>query len=101
MKPMLVKTIGAALLAAALQAALAEPAAGPHGALYMYQGADRDQRVLAGAKKEGRVVVYTSLNTKDSVPIVEVFGKKYGVKGDLWRPSGGKGLQRAGAQGAA
>jgi iron(III) transport system substrate-binding protein len=61
----------------------------------MYQGADRDQRVLAGAKKEGRVVVYTSLNTKDSVPIVEVFEKKYGVKVDLWRSSSEKVLQRA------
>ena len=92
---MFVKTIGAALLAAALQPAFAQPAAGPHGALYMYQGADRDQRVLEGAKKEGRVVVYTSLNTKDSVPIVEVFEKKYGVKVDLWRSSSEKVLQRA------
>src|SRR2546423_5059461 len=92
---MLVKTIGAALLAAALQAALAEPAAGPHGALYMYQGADRDQRVLEGAKKERQVRVYTSLNTKDSVPITQVFEKKYGVKVELWRSSSEKVLQRA------
>jgi len=29
-------------------------------------------------KQSAKVVVYTSLNLKDSVPIVEVFEKKYG-----------------------
>jgi len=75
--------------------ALAQPAAGPHKALYMYQGPDRDKRVLEGAKKEKQVVVYTSLNTKDSVPITQVFEKKYGVKVALWRSSSEKVLQRA------
>jgi iron(III) transport system substrate-binding protein len=63
--------------------------------IYMYRGADRDKRVLEGAKKEGKVVVYTSLNLKDSVPISEVFEKKYGVKIELWRSSSEKVLQRA------
>ncbi|HET7362534.1 MAG TPA: extracellular solute-binding protein [Burkholderiales bacterium] len=83
------------LVIPALALAQAKPAAGPHGKLYLYQGADRDQRVLAGAKQEGTVVVYTSLNTKDSLPIVEVFEKKYGVKVNLWRSSSEKVLQRA------
>src|SRR5437762_3815276 len=61
----------------------------------MYKGADRDQRVLQGAKKEGQVLVYTSLNLKDSVPIAEAFEKKYGVKLQLWRSSSEKVLQRA------
>ena len=90
--------VSAALFAACLPAgALAQgpTAAGPHQQVYTYQGADRDQRVLQGAKKEGRVVVYTSLNTKDSVPIIEIFEKKYGVKVDLWRSSSEKVLQRA------
>jgi iron(III) transport system substrate-binding protein len=51
--------------------------------------------VLDGAKKERQVVVYTSLNLKDSVPIAEVFEKKYGVKLVLWRSSSEKVLQRA------
>src|SRR6266513_1283312 len=67
----------------------------PHRDLYMYKGADRDQRVLQGAKKEGQVLVYTSLNLKDSVPIAEAFEKKYGVKLQLWRSSSEKVLQRA------
>src|SRR5216684_6803386 len=67
----------------------------PHRDLYLYQGANRDSRVIAGAKKEGQVLVYTSLNLKDSVPIAEAFEKKYGVKLTLWRSSSEKVLQRA------
>ena len=89
---------GAILLAAltiAPAAALAQ-AASKHGALYMYQGADREQRLLAGARKEGTVALYTSLNLKDSVPITEAFEKKYpGVKVSLWRASSEKVVQRA------
>jgi len=65
-------------------------------AIYLYRGPDRDQRVLEAARKEREVVVYTSLNLKDSVPIVEVFERKYGgVKVQLWRSSSEKVLQRA------
>lgn len=66
-----------------------------HKNLYLYKGADREQRILDGAKKEKQVVVYTSLNTKDSVPITQAFEKKYGVKVELWRSSSEKVLQRA------
>jgi len=89
---------GAVLLAAlafAPAAALAQ-AASKHGVLYMYQGADREQRLLEGARKEGTVALYTSLNLKDSVPITEAFEKKYpGVKVSLWRASSEKVVQRA------
>src|SRR5207342_1001839 len=86
------------VLAAALAApavAAAQPAPGPHRQLYMHQGADREQRMLEGAKKERQVTVYTSLNLKDSVPITQAFEKKYGVKVELWRSSSEKVLQRA------
>jgi len=63
--------------------------------LYLYRGADREKRILDGARKEREVVVYTSLNLKDSVPITEAFEKKYGVKVQLWRSSSEKVLQRA------
>src|ERR687891_2157030 len=87
---MLIRLLAVALMCAALPA-LAQS----HRALYMYQGADRDQRVIEGAKKEKQVVVYTSLNTKDSIPITQAFEKKYGVKVELWRSSSEKVLQRA------
>ena len=67
----------------------------PHRELYLYKGADRDQRVLEGAKKERHAVVYTSLNLQDSLPIAQAFEKKYGVKVELWRSSSERVLQRA------
>lgn len=67
----------------------------PNRAVYMNKAADRDAKMLEAARKEGQVVVYTSLNTKDSVPIKDVFEKKYGVKVVLWRSSSEKVLQRA------
>src|SRR6476660_7143042 len=85
--------LAAAFAAPALAAA--QPAPGPHRPLYMYQGADREQRILEGAKREKQVTVYTSLNLKDSVPITQAFEKKYGVKVELWRSSSEKVLQRA------
>jgi iron(III) transport system substrate-binding protein len=85
----------AALLIFSIAWTVAQSAPDPHKALYMYQGADRDSRVIEGAKKERQVVVYTSLNLKDSVPIAEAFEKKFGVKLTLWRSSSEKVLQRA------
>ena len=89
------QSLFAALLCAVATLAAAQPAAGPHKSIYLYQGADRDQKILAGAKKEKQVVVYTSLNTKDSYPIAQAFEKKYGVKLEIWRSSSEKVLQRA------
>jgi iron(III) transport system substrate-binding protein len=62
---------------------------------YMYQGADREQQLLDGARKEGTVAIYTSLNPKDAGPIIEAFEKKYKIKTTLWRASGEKMVQRA------
>jgi iron(III) transport system substrate-binding protein len=75
--------------------ASAQPVPGPHHDLYNYRGADRDARMLEGARKEKQLLVYTSLNLKDSLPIKEAFEKKYGVKLELWRSSSEKVLQRA------
>ena len=67
----------------------------PHRALYLYQGPDRDARLATEAKKQREVVMYTSLNLKDSVPLTEAFEKKTGLKVQLWRASSEKVLQRA------
>jgi iron(III) transport system substrate-binding protein len=80
---------------AAPSPAQTERGANPHRELYLYKGADREQRLIAGAKKERQVAIYTSLNLKDSVPITEAFEKKYGVKVSLWRAGSEKVLQRA------
>src|SRR3954466_2364122 len=90
-----------AALAAPIVARAQRPADSPHKALYMAQGADRDARLLAEAKKQGQVSVYTSLNLKDSVPITEAFEKRTGIKVQLWRASSEKVLQRAITEGRA
>ena len=72
--------------------------AGRNRQIYLYRGPDRDQRILEGARKEREVVMYTSLNLKDSVPITEAFRKKTGVNVKLWRASSEKVLQRAVAE---
>src|SRR3954470_8669684 len=84
-----------AALAAPIVARAQRPADSPHHAFYMYQGADREARLIAEAKKQREVVIYTSLNLKDSVPITEAFEKKTGLKVQLWRASSEKVLQRA------
>ncbi len=61
----------------------APQAQSPHRDTYLYTGVDRDRRVFVGARNEGRGLIYTSLNLKDSVPIKEAFEKKYGVRLEL------------------
>lgn len=63
--------------------------------LYMYSGPDREKKLIEGARKEGRVNIYTSLNTRDAGPLTEAFEKKYGIKTALWRSGSEKVLQRA------
>jgi iron(III) transport system substrate-binding protein len=74
--------------------ARSEEPASPHRELYLRQGADRADRILAGAKQEGIVSIYTSLNTQDSGPLTEAFEKKYGVRTELWRSNSERLLQR-------
>jgi len=62
------------ILFAVLLLATLPASAQSHRGVYMYQGADREQKLIEGAKKEKQVVVYTSLNTKDSVPISQAHG---------------------------
>jgi iron(III) transport system substrate-binding protein len=88
--------LGAATAAtAAAPAVFAQDPAARNRELYLYKGADREARLLEGAKKEGSLNLYTSLNTKDSGPITDAFEKKTGVKVLLWRSSSEKVLQRA------
>jgi iron(III) transport system substrate-binding protein len=63
--------------------------------LYLYAGPDREQRLVQGARKEGALVLYTSLATSESVPLTQAFEKKYGVKVELWRSLSEQVLRRA------
>lgn len=53
--------------------------------LALYQGADREQILIDGAKKEGQVVFYTS-NTWVAGPVSQEFEKRYPfIKANVWR----------------
>ncbi len=69
--------------------------------IFRYRGADRDARLVEGAKREGRVVLYTSLAPTESAPLVGAFEKKYGIKVDLWRALSGQVVQRVITEGQA
>ncbi len=88
----------AALGAPFVARAQRDDAQSPHKALYLYQGAGREERLAAEARKQGEVGMYTSLNLKDSVPITEAFEKATRLKVQLWRASSEKVLQRAVAE---
>jgi iron(III) transport system substrate-binding protein len=86
----------------ALAGLLALQAAWPaltHGATAVevaaYQGADRTQRLIEGAKKEGVLTVYNSAPPDDMGVVTAAFEKKYGVKVRVWRASSENIVQRA------
>ena len=89
------------LVAAAFAAGLAIPAlaqvkAGATTAdVAAYSGADREQKLLEGAKKEGPLNIYTSAQTDDMGALVKAYEQKYGLKASVWRSSSEKVLQRA------
>jgi iron(III) transport system substrate-binding protein len=60
-----------------------------------YQGADRTQRLVEGAKKERALSMYTSAQGDDMGALVAAFEKKYGIKVSMFRTSSEKVLQRA------
>ena len=82
---MLLSSIG--LPAVAAHAQLTAPIA-------TYTGADRLQKLIDGAKKEGEITIYTSAPSDDMTALTAAFEKKYGVKAKVWRASSEKVLGR-------
>jgi iron(III) transport system substrate-binding protein len=70
------------------------PSAAATSAIYMYRGADRDQKLIDAAKKEGTVTWYTTMAPSESQPLAAAFTKKYGIKVALWRAPGEQMVQR-------
>src|SRR5262245_49271839 len=80
-------------LAVASAAAVAQPATNRD--IYLYQGPDRAQRLLSQAKKEGGLVLYSTMTLEDAAPLLEAFEKKHGIKVTMWRAVNQKLVQRA------
>ena len=85
-----------ASLTAVLALGAASDTAAQEGAsrIFQYRGADREARLAQGARAEGTLSLYTSMQLPDSRPLTEAFEKKYGIKVQLWRASGEKVAQR-------
>jgi iron(III) transport system substrate-binding protein len=66
----------------------------PAQALFDYAGPDRMQRIVAAAKKEGTLTIYTTFAEKDQPALLQPFEAKYGVKVVVWRAGTDKVLQR-------
>ena len=84
-----------ASLALALPAAAQVKAGATAADVANYAGADRQQKLVEGAKKEGELSIYTSAQSDDMGALVTAFEKKYGIKVSVWRSSSEKVLQRA------
>jgi iron(III) transport system substrate-binding protein len=86
------KILVASALLATAAGALAQPAGSQQAATY--NGPDRQQRLVDGARKEGELMVYTSAPVDDMAVLTAAFEKKYGIKVKVWRAGSEKVLQR-------
>src|SRR5258706_16462315 len=62
--------------------------------IYLYQGPDRAERLVAQAKKEGTLVLYSTMTLEDATPLLAAFEKKYAIKVNMWRAVNQKLVQR-------
>ena len=63
--------------------------------IYLYRGADREQRLVSQARKEGGLTLYTTMTPEDASPLIAAFEGRYGVKLTMWRGINQKLVQRA------
>src|SRR2546423_13333075 len=92
-RPALVLAFALAAFAAAETRAQDRQAANRE--IYLYRGADRAQRLVSEARKEGSLTLYTTMTPEDAGPLVAAFEEKYGIKLRMWRGINQKLVQRA------
>jgi iron(III) transport system substrate-binding protein len=59
-----------------------------------FTGPDRSARLIAGAKKEGALSLYSSAPVEVMTDVTNAFSRKYGVKVTLWRGGSEEIMQR-------
>ncbi len=74
--------------------AIALPGLAQDASLLQYTGPDRAQRILAAAKKEGTLTLYTTLAANNMRALIGPFEEKYGIKVTIWRAPTEKVMQR-------
>jgi iron(III) transport system substrate-binding protein len=90
--------LAALVLLGAASAATAQAPASPNRGVYLYQGPDRDQRLVEGAKKEGQVVLYSTMTVSDGKALAAAFERRYGVRVVHWRAAAEKIVNRVVAE---
>ena len=93
-----VRRLHRALMAVLMAAAVPAMAQSPFAT---YEGADRMERLIAAAKKEGTLTLYTTIAEKDLPALIKPFETRYGIKVNVWRAGTDKVLQRTLAEAAA
>ena len=68
---------------------------------FAWSQTDERAKLVEAAKKEGKLVWYTSPNVTESKPLLDDFEKTYGIKGEIFRASGEKTLNRIVTEGRA
>ena len=63
-------------------------------AVASYTGADRAERLIGAAKREGELMLYSSLTQDDQLKLVAAFRRRYGVTVKFWRGSQAHIVQR-------
>lgn len=79
--------IGSQFLAALPAFAQAKKVESTIAEIALSQDADRLQRLIEGARKEGVLNLYAAMPAEDIGVLVDAFTKKYGVKVNIWRSS--------------
>src|SRR5258708_30104856 len=82
-------------------AMMAAGTASAQSPLFNYSGADRMNRIVAAAKKEGTLTIYATFAEKAQPTLIKPFESRYGVKVKVWRAGTDKVLQRTLAEAAA
>ena len=83
MTPLVIKLLLVFSFPAAVWAQPTKPAS--LAELAVYNGPDREQLLVAGAKKEGKVVWYTALAGGSYKELARAFEAKYGVAVEAYR----------------
>jgi ABC-type Fe3+ transport system substrate-binding protein len=93
------RTIAWLAIAALLVACWAPAALAQTGfELATYLGPDREQRLIEGARREGELMIYGSMQLESIALMQKAFEQKYGIKTRNWRGSGKDILRRVTAE---
>lgn len=86
--------VGALVATLIATAALAVDPTPQVAAVAALSGPERTAKLVAGAKKEGELMLYSSLTPQDQIRLAEDFKQRYGVEIRFWRGSQSNILER-------